>query len=160
VKRRRALTGVALVFLVFLGNGCNGCKGIGWKAKLTMAPRCNFIEDCEQTCPQGNMCMDFSEMGGPDHRVCVCREAYSPPCMTALDCDKFQKPGEIFDRLWNCTHYPGSSVGSCEYSAECATALDCKPIADCPEGPACALYRWGDRGACRCASKSLDGGAP
>lgn len=143
-------------------SGCDGCRGtatyINNNIKLRMADRCTKDTDCKQTCPQGNICNTYpKEWGGLDHQTCLCRDVFSGPCETALDC-KMRSPGATCPKLFTCRHYPGSTVGSCECRADCETASDCPPIAGCPAGPVCQPFRWGDRGECTCASDVLDDG--
>jgi hypothetical protein len=160
--RRPWLGAPLLLVLLLVVNGCEGCKGCGVSAggfkftpSLWMSDACTDDTDCKQTCPQGNECIYLGpDRGGPDHKTCHCRAMFGESCATAVDC----KPFPECDRLFTCTHYPGSVRGTCECRADCETAADCKPIAGCPEGPVCQPFRWGDRGACSCASKVEDGG--
>jgi hypothetical protein len=152
----RLLAGAALIFLVLLVNGCEGCKTLRWKSRLGMAQLCDDDMDCKQTCPQGNVCLHYA--GGlrePPDGLCICRDAYSPPCATARDCPS-RGPGVTCDmgpgKVWTCMHYPRSSVGSCECTANCATDLDCNSFVGCPGGSVCKLYPGGDGGACFCST--------
>lgn len=153
-----------LLSLVALVGGCDGCKetaswtlwGIRTRSKVLIGHTCSFDKACPKTCPQGDVCRFYADLS-PDAGVCECRSVWSKPCATASDCGP-TPPGETC--LWSCSHYPGSDVGSCECKANCHTALECGPIADCPEGPICAPFRWGDGARCACASKVPDGGMP
>lgn len=165
-RKRRWTPATALLSLAILLAGCDGCstpfKAVWNNIVLRLDEPCPPPRgECKKTCPQGNECMMYPpELGGLDRPVCHCRDWRSAPCVSAADCT-FRNPGMTCRKLFTCTHYPGSDLGSCECRADCETAADCAPIADCPAGPVCQPIRWSDRGVCRCASDVLeDGGAP
>jgi hypothetical protein len=153
-----------LLLLLLLGSGCDGCNRLvtatNNNVKYRMKQPCEMDADCKQTCPQGVLCWDHTSFPGFERmgRACECRSLLGASCTTASDC-KWRGPGRC-EKLFSCTHYPGSVEGTCECRADCETARDCAPIAGCAGETVCEIIPWGDRGNCECASGVPEGGAP